>query len=158
MKTKLFTLSVLLCGMGFLSGCASLNSNFDCPMKPGVMCQSLDQVNTQVDQGTLGGDLNTRTCKNCRPIKDNSMNDVSHRNNLAVSYLSPADANNTVINTAINSDDPIRANETVLRIWMAPFEDKDGHYYQPTVLYTVVKPGFWLGEPVKAITNEGDNT
>ena len=36
-----------------LSGCGELNSQFTCPMKPGVTCQSLDQVNTMVDQGKL---------------------------------------------------------------------------------------------------------
>jgi len=34
-----------------ISGCASMNSSFDCPMKAGHRCQSLDQVNASVDQG-----------------------------------------------------------------------------------------------------------
>ena len=50
---KLFNLSLILgCG-AMLSGCGELNSQFTCPMKPGVTCQSLDQVNTMVDQGKL---------------------------------------------------------------------------------------------------------
>ena len=38
-----------------ITGCEGMNSNFSCPMKPGVMCQSLDQVNDKVDQGKIGG-------------------------------------------------------------------------------------------------------
>ena len=37
-----------------LSGCADMNSQFDCPMKPGVRCESLDQINARVDRGELG--------------------------------------------------------------------------------------------------------
>ncbi len=36
------------------SGCAEADSKFDCPMKPGVSCSSLDQVNAKVDRGEIG--------------------------------------------------------------------------------------------------------
>lgn len=32
-----------------LSGCAHLNSDFSCPMQAGLSCQSLDQVNQEID-------------------------------------------------------------------------------------------------------------
>ena len=50
---KLFNLSLILGCSAMLSGCGEFNSQFTCPMKPGVTCQSLDQVNTMVDQGKL---------------------------------------------------------------------------------------------------------
>ena len=62
MQIKLFHTCLGLSLFGLLSGCSSLNSEFDCPMKPGVMCQSLDQVNTMVDQGKLGA---TPSCPQC---------------------------------------------------------------------------------------------
>ena len=51
---KLFNLrSHSSAAVSMLSGCGEFNSQFTCPMKPGVTCQSLDQVNTLVDQGKL---------------------------------------------------------------------------------------------------------
>jgi type IV conjugative transfer system lipoprotein TraV len=50
--------------------------------------------------------------------------------------------------------DPLRYQETVLRVWVAPYEDKEGNYYQPTTLYTVVKPGHWVGNPPKAVSDD----
>jgi type IV conjugative transfer system lipoprotein TraV len=144
MKIK-FTLTVMmLMSAALLSGCASLNSSFDCPMKPGVMCESLDEVNMQVDQGLLGSPTNTTPCKNCHKLVSNptQLNDKASSANLS-------DANS-------NLNVPIRRSETTLRIWTAPYEDKDGNYYQPNVIYTVIKPGFWVDQPVKAISKEGD--
>ena len=40
-----------------LTGCAEMNSQFDCPMKPGVRCESLDQVNARVDRGEIELDV-----------------------------------------------------------------------------------------------------
>jgi hypothetical protein len=51
----LFRTSLVISTLGLLAGCAGLNSQFDCPMPPGVMCKSLDEVNKMVDQGKLGG-------------------------------------------------------------------------------------------------------
>lgn len=36
-----------------LCSCAQLNDSFDCPMKPGIQCKSLDEVNTLVDRGAF---------------------------------------------------------------------------------------------------------
>ena len=37
----------------WLSGCAHLNASFDCPMSAGSRCESLDQVNREVDHGAF---------------------------------------------------------------------------------------------------------
>jgi hypothetical protein len=50
----LFRATLIISTLGLLAGCAGLNSQFDCPMPPGVMCKSLDEVNRMVDQGKLG--------------------------------------------------------------------------------------------------------
>ena len=49
---------------------------------------------------------------------------------------------------------PLRYGETVQRIWIAPFEDTSGNYHQESYVYTIVKPGHWLGYPVKATSEE----
>lgn len=137
--------SVLLVASSLLTGCAGLNSKFDCPMKPGVMCESLDKVNTQVDQGVLGGSEGS-DCPTCH-AHSASASQVSVNPNFRTPYPM----------AAMNPGDPVRYGETVMRIWFAPFEDKDGNYHQPNIIYTVIKPGHWIGQPVKAITGEGDD-
>jgi conjugal transfer pilus assembly protein TraV len=106
---------------GMLSGCASLNSQFDCPMKPGVVCKSLDEVNTMVDQGKLGG---SASCS--KPLSTS----VS-----SGSLVAPS------------SDTPLKfshdASTKVTRIWIAPYQDKRGDYYASTLVYREVKPSWW---------------
>lgn len=46
-----------------LSGCSEMNAKFDCPMKPGVSCESLDQVNARVDQDELGKNINAHAAE-----------------------------------------------------------------------------------------------
>ncbi len=146
---KILSYFVVLILMMNLSGCASLNSQFDCPMQPGVMCKSLDQVNKMVDQGKLGGPESE--CSACSCCKTCSTPTCS----VPVACCNPVTPYPIA---AINPGDPLRYGETVMRVWMAPFEDSHGNYYQPTVLYTVIKPGHWIGNPVKAITNNEDLT
>ena len=48
---QLKVLSIMLCL--FLTGCMGINKKFDCPLKGGVTCKSVSQVNDLVDQGLL---------------------------------------------------------------------------------------------------------
>lgn len=100
-----------------LAGCGgALNSNFDCPNKPGVMCRSLDQVNSMVNRGELGKDDGIRKA---------GTEGFSH----VVSIL--------------KTTRPLRANDQVMRIWIAPYQDKDGNYHDEGMLYTVVAQSHW---------------
>lgn len=112
-----------------LSGCASMNSDFDCPMKNGVRCQSLDQVNDAVDKGEIG---------------------VSHRfTEYQPSYIKSSWANYSHRRCAHGS--PIRNPDDVMRVWIAPYEDTSGNYHQASDVYTVARPSYWIGNPPKEI-------
>ena len=75
-------------------------------MKPGVSCQSLDQVNTLVDQGKLA---------QAKPAP-------STETTLTVDIRYLADAE--------DSTDSIKRNpETVMRLWIAPYQDKPGQLF-----------------------------
>jgi|HubBroStandDraft_4_1064222.scaffolds.fasta_scaffold968479_2 conjugal transfer pilus assembly protein TraV len=104
-----------------LTGCSSLNAQFDCPMRPGVHCESLDQVNSRVDRGEIGQE---------KWIKGSTS-----------SWMTSASSS-------------FRRHETVLPIWIAPFEDTDGNYHQASEVYTILKPGYWQGHPPKMITSD----
>lgn len=112
MQKIIFTLLLI-----FIAGCSTMNSSFDCPNKPGVMCQSLDQVNTMVDRGEFS--------RSGSVTKD-------------VTSI-PMDTNK--VYTATNT--PLRTGEQVLRIWIAPYQDAQNNYHDEGALYAVVRPSQW---------------
>lgn len=117
----------------FLNACSSMNSSFDCPMKSGVRCESLDQVNAQVDRGEIGHEDLKMTAFH-QPIK--SMNE-----NTKQSLYKDAGY--------LQKGEPLRYGETVMRIWVAPYEDNSGNYHQESDVYTIVKPSHWISYPPK---------
>lgn len=113
-------ISTVLLGVGLsslLTGCEGLNSGFTCPLKPGVSCQSLDQVNTLVDQGKI-----------------------------AQVSTSQKTVQKIVIAEGGDSKNIHRASETVMRLWIAPYQDTHGNYFSASVVYHVIQPGHWVGE------------
>lgn len=120
-----------------LSGCASKNGDFTCPMAPGHLCSSLDEVNTMVDQGRVGG------------------SNSSIASAATVAQMAAADVTGYPIGT-MQPGDPLRYGESVQRIWIAPYEDQDGNYHQANTVYSIAQPGHWLGSPPRA-TEDGDN-
>ena len=117
---KVALVSVLL----FLTGCSTMNSEFDCAHKPGVSCRSLDQVNDMVNQGVIGKD----------DIKESK-----NRNH--------ADVNQGRL--GFSTTGPLRTGERVVRIWTAPYQDVSGNYHDEGVIRTVVNKNNWV-EPNEA--------
>lgn len=118
---KLFNLSLILGCSAMLSGCGELNSQFTCPMKPGVTCQSLDQVNTLVDQEKLAEAKST-------PL--------------------PSNAPVLTVNVSYSANDEVnRSPEQVMRLWIAPYQDSQGNYFSSTQVYHVIQPGHWSTDP-----------
>jgi conjugal transfer pilus assembly protein TraV len=120
---KLLTLGLMIGCSAMLSGCGELNSQFSCPMKPGVTCQSLDQVNTLVDQGKLAA---------VKPT------------------LTPAQSADPVwtVNMHYSSDEAVnRSPEQVMRLWVAPYQDNQGNYFSSTHVYHVIQSGHWSINP-----------
>jgi len=117
----------------FVTGCAEMNSQFDCPMKGGVSCASLDEVNARVDRGEIGTSENT---------------------SIHTSMVVRTQYMRAMPSIKGSSHERKRIGETVQNIWIAPFEDSAGNYHEESDIYTVIKPGAWIGYPVKAANNE----
>lgn len=118
-----------------LNSCAS-HSQFDCPLKPGIRCESIDSVNARVDRGEIGNNTATLipSSANIKPI----------------SYQRPSYFNGT----PFKKGEPLRYGETVMRVWVAPFEDKEGNYHQASDIYTITKPGAWMGAPLHTVDED----
>lgn len=116
----------------FLSGCAKMNAQFDCPMKGGLSCASLDDVNAKVDRGEIGE------------------SEYASNHSMLVNHITYQPS---VYSTKAPLSKPKRIGEKVQHIWIAPFEDTAGHYHGESDIYTVIKPGVWIGYPTKKIND-----
>lgn len=124
MKLQHYTILLALMTM---TGCTSMNSDFDCPMKQGVRCQSLDQVNDAIDKGEIG----------------QSRRFTEYEPTYIKSYWSRISSRRDSIGL------PMRTPEDVLRVWIAPYEDTNGNFHQASDVYTVSRPSVWVGNPPK---------
>jgi len=119
-----------------LNGCSGINSQFDCPMKPGIRCESIDSVNARVDRGEIGSGATTLSTRLVQPITCKTP---------TCSRFIP-----------FRNGEPLRYGETVMRVWVAPFEDKEGNYHQESDIFTITKPGSWIGAPLKEMDVNGE--
>lgn len=118
-----FKISLTLILALVLTGCATSKENFDCQYGKGVGCRSITEVNTLVNEGKLGEN---------DPINPRSK--------------SPAKLSDVSISSDFTSADSMivqRVTEEHLRIWFAPFQDKQGHFHEASIIHTVLRPGFW---------------
>jgi conjugal transfer pilus assembly protein TraV len=109
-----------------LFGCTTMNDQFSCPMKPGVMCQSLDQVNAKIDNG-----------------------DIKH---FSATSKIPLQINTEPVTVTTNRESPpVRVPETLMPVWIAPYEDSRGNYHEASVIWTIVKSGYWRQRVLREI-------
>ena len=92
-------------------------------MKPGITCESIDKINERIDKGEL-----------------------SHENKQGNQY-DPTILSKNYADASAEDGEPLRYSETVMRVWFAPFEDNDGNYHQASEIFTITKPGSWIGQP-----------
>jgi conjugal transfer pilus assembly protein TraV len=129
MQKIIFIISISV----LLTSCAEMNSNFDCPLKPGTRCESLDQVNARIDRGEIGHD--EVSCQSCQQKR--SMGSIKN------------------IDLMVHKEnEPLRYSESVMRVWIAPFEDTSGNYHQESEIFTVVKPAHWRDDPPHAVFDQ----
>ena len=116
--------AVLLC-MG-LSGCVSMNGldakeSFSCKAPPGIGCSSLSGVYANAVADNLPGSTT-------KPATVYGKNDQGK---------------NTVVGEAPTTGTPVMSVPTVLRVWMAPWEDNRNVLHDQAFLYAVADPGHW---------------
>lgn len=137
LRRRIILLLIVLPCTGLLSGCAGMNSKFDCEVNGQGMCAPLDRVNRLADQGAF----NT-TSENAGKISS-SINETG-----AINTTQPS--SHYAVDTP-KPGEPIRYGETVQRVWIAPYQDTQGNYHEPSYVYTVVEPGHWVGVPAQEV-------
>ena len=122
-------ISILL--VSLLTGCAStLNTagtgEFACPGMPGVMCKTPGQVYKMTEGNTLDASV---LAPEPKVVSAKKINPVA----------SVADANTPM---------PIREPAKVMRVWIAPWTDKNDDLHWPSYIYTEIQQRKWsFGNP-----------
>ena len=120
--TCVVSIAVLI---SLLTGCGTINSEFDCNAPIGVSCKPLSEIHEMVNSGIL---------QKTRGVS------ASHQAVIETLPIAPQRDSKRIW----TSKTPLRSGEQIQRIWIAPFEDKDGNYYAASFVYTVVKPAHWI--------------
>lgn len=122
--------AAMLLATSLLCSCASTlsgvegKSGFSCKAPDGVVCSSLSGVYANAAAGNLPGSRKPGTAIG-------SADAVAKGK--SPEYV-PA------------TGEPIRSTPTVLRLWLAPWEDADGDLHDASYLYVLADPGRWLIE------------
>lgn len=107
-----------------LAGCTGMNSNFGCNAKASTTCTPVSQVNARADLGAFDNEE-----QGIRRIR------LPTRASVAPHLLG----------------DPVRTNERIQHIWIAPYQDLDHNYHEASDVYTVLEQPHWMGNPEKEI-------
>lgn len=142
MKLSIILLASVIAGTA-VSGCAT---KYGCPVPGGVQCRSISEVYS----GTKTG----------RPVDTIPGKTEKERVSTAKPRAPILEAPGGVPPDAAT---PLRSAPKVLRVWVAPWIDRDGDLHQKGYLYIIVDAGRWaIGlpamepEPVPVLKNTHD--
>lgn len=128
-----------------LGGCASAgSSHFSCPNPQTGMCKPIHDVDKMVSQGQIGSTSVTTVANTSAATNTGASGTFG---NFSTPY--PA--------ALVTPGVPLRLQEQVMAVWLAPYQDKQGNYHEPSTLYTVIKPGQWAASPVTAVDGDDDD-
>jgi type IV conjugative transfer system lipoprotein TraV len=104
-----------------LTAC-SARHQFDCPYKEGARCLSVGEIDSKIDAGEIG---HQPTQKKRKPLLSSQTKED--------------------LLTTLSSRSPLRTEETVLTLWVAPFYTGDGVYHDAHRLHFVARESSWKG-------------
>ena len=110
-----------------LSGCAE-KSRFDCPYGSGPSCLSMSEIDKNIKTNTSS---NVKTSASCSKTSCGKKADSKTASNIAALAMH-ADAKPAT-----------RIPETVLQMWVSPYEANTGIYYQASFVNIIVKDAVW---------------
>ncbi len=109
-----------------IGGCSS-TPDYGCKAPDGTTCKSISEVYRATE-----GDARRKSPY----IDERSQADATYQPALA--------GERTVTLPKIKPGDPLRVEPRILRVWLAPWEDEDGVFYDQSYIYVIVDHGRWL--------------
>ncbi len=137
-----------------ISGCSTYEQDFDCPPGAGMGCVSISEVNSVVDKAQESfqkgqqrvplkieeeGALE-KECPTCKVKEEESSSTISP--------LLPTHQNKS--NNSANVLGRVhRTQERTARVWIAPYEDEEGNFWEEGYVHVLLKPSHWNSEAVQ---------
>lgn len=137
--SKYFTIPTLAVFLIFLvslislSGCVGIGSKFDCNVDSGGRCAPMHHINQMANYGAFT-EKNEKTEKSFK-----------------VDKLMLAAGKSSVTRQQVSGSMPMRSNEQIQQVWIAPYEDSNGNYHEGSNVYVVTKKGNWVYPPNKSL-------
>ena len=151
MKMNVRTPALVLVMLGMLSGCATLSGldakdSFKCPASGGISCESASQIYDRAQVGNLPG-----LTKAVSPVGGSSVPSkgaavVAGSQAIALPVVGSGAGVSTFAASTPSSGMPLRTTQRVSRIWLAPWEDSDGHLHDQSFIYVTRGESKWLPE------------
>jgi len=151
MNMKQLKLILACSAASLLWGCSPMNGSFDCNKVGGMGagCVSLDQVNQMASQGQFN-----QTPGGMAGIASSTSSGASSSGATSLAGVAAGMSSPSPYQIATPMPGaPVRVGETSQRLWVAPWVDTEGHYHEPSYIYFVTAPGYWVGSPQTGIAN-----
>lgn len=159
----------LLVSVIMLSGCAGMNSDFDCNKTATDQCLTMEQAQNLASKGKSLDDvskgeqnekkpvtrmLNTTPLNNIPPeIKPfvNPVKGVGVSSDKITSGVSaPIETNSSIVRVVTRSNpdsagtvNSVRYQDVTQRLWISPWVDKDDNFHQPSIIEFVHEKSSW---------------
>ena len=129
---------VLVGAVVLLGGCTSLSgvggdTQYACPAPRGVQCGSVSANYLQSLRGELPGQPPTRRAG-------------SDSGGASAATMTPVRSGNA----NVDPDTPLYSPPRILKLWVAPWEDRDGVLHDAAFVFVPIDHGHWLPDPVRA--------
>jgi len=118
-----------------LCACSTTSETFDCKAGKGVGCKSISEVNHIVNQGGFG-ESEVEKKQAIPEIRDQG-------SGISISSQEAKIIPEKIEIPLSKSLAVHRVQEEHVRVWIAPFQDEQGNLHEGSVIYTVLKPGYW---------------
>lgn len=129
-----------------LSACSTVDfsgldakSEFSCKAPQGVSCKSVSGIYAN----SVAGSLPAQKVNEDDPQKNNDKKNTSGNQ----AYDQYEKSESLVAKMRVpSSGTPYRSQDTILRVWIAPWTDTDDRLHDQHFIYTTIKSGSWLIE------------
>lgn len=140
-------LTATLTGICLLSGCAGMNTDFDCQSLAHDRCLSMEDAN-QIARH-LPAEASRKGETSIPAFSDMSSSKPSSSNPDVLAgtggYLPRGSDAVLVSNTQTRASLPGRTGPVIARLWIAAWVDEEDVYHAPSVVSFVAVPDHWMG-------------
>lgn len=145
-----------------LSGCAGMKSEFDCDATASNSCMTMDEANNKARSVTENNTFRLQNTKTLPPLAESRVQQPGE--SLPFAVRTPADKTTVSVQPAYQaslsekteavtnsrpvtfpvSQNPVRLQATIARMWIAAWTDEQDIWHQPSLVAFEVTPSRWL--------------